>query len=210
MPSSVRGECDDHGGMHWREPKKESKIENAEPENPSIRNTVKIRSLGRRTLSEDESPTSPLSSTSRSEGATPIGTNSTSDPKTTVAPTTIAATESGTTNVGESGGLETQRSSEPKPTLDETLMSELSVRPQGTFEQAGLTSMRMLHKSANRLLKLMGECVTDSDLDRSKDGVHRVESHRIELAIQAANAIATTVQTQANLVKSMASIMKGE
>lgn len=90
---------------------------------------------------------------------------------------------------------------------EETLPA-LSDDSQKNLEKAGLDSMTLLSRSANKLMRIMDACVTDSDLDRANDGGARIDSHRGDQAIQCANAIAHTIQTQVNMVKAMTAFMK--
>lgn len=76
------------------------------------------------------------------------------------------------------------------------------------LESAAFQSMSLLNKSAERLMDLIDECVSSNDLAKSKEGTQRVESHRIESAINAANALAHTMQTGTNLVKAMTDLLK--
>jgi hypothetical protein len=86
------------------------------------------------------------------------------------------------------------------PVLYEELQKDLA--------RGGLNSMQLLEKSGNRLMGLMENCVSESDVQRAKEGVGTIELHRIAQAIACANAIAQTVQTQVNMVKSMAPLVK--
>lgn len=73
---------------------------------------------------------------------------------------------------------------------------------------AASTSVSMLNRSANRLLTMMHECVSDTDLERSKDGASRASLERIEMAIRCGEAIAQSVHSQAVLVKAVADLVK--
>jgi len=79
---------------------------------------------------------------------------------------------------------------------------------RANLEMAAFRSLNLLNKSADRLMGLIEECVTDSDLAKSKEGTQRVETHRIETAISAANALAASLQTGANMVKAMTDLIK--
>lgn len=104
--------------------------------------------------------------------------------------------------------------SKGSPTSTKTGTAEtlpaLSEELPNSLETAGLDSMKLLQKSANKLMALLDAAVPDNDLDRGKDGGMKVEAHRLETAVSIANAIATTVQTQVNMVKAMAGIMGGK
>lgn len=78
---------------------------------------------------------------------------------------------------------------------------ELSEDFHKSLSQEGLTSIQLLRKSSNRLMRLMEECVHDSDLDKSADGTQRVESHRIQTAINCADSLTNVVNTQVQLLK---------
>lgn len=68
--------------------------------------------------------------------------------------------------------------------------------------------MKLLKKSANRLMTLLETCVTDIDIDRSKDGAVKTDTFRLEMAVKCANSLATQLQTQANIVKAVSQFMK--
>lgn len=82
-----------------------------------------------------------------------------------------------------------------------------SDRPRATLETVALDSMSLLQKSGNKLMVLIEECVKESDLERSADGTQRVESHRIQQALDGAKALAQTVQVQVNMVKAVSDFM---
>ena len=71
-----------------------------------------------------------------------------------------------------------------------------------SFEGATLTAMDTLNSSASMLLDIMKDSVKGNEEQRA-DGVQRMEYSRAELAIQAANAISKTIQTQVNIVKAI-------
>lgn len=75
-----------------------------------------------------------------------------------------------------------------------------------SLNKAALDSMFLLQESGNKLLRLIDEAVSHEDLDKSKEGVQRVETHRIHSALEAARALAQTVQVQVNMVKALGNI----
>ncbi len=83
---------------------------------------------------------------------------------------------------------------------------ELSDELQENLQREGLTSAQLLNASANKLMRLMEESVTESDLQKSAEGVMRVEPHKIQQSIDCANAIAGLLQTQVNIVKAMSQL----
>lgn len=119
-------------------------------------------------------------------------------------------TETGSGQPPTNGGGEPRLNSDGRSltVVTEPTQAELSVDSFESLPMEGLSSMRLLHRSANRLMTLIEECVSDSDLARSTDGNGRVESHRIEQAVQAANALAGTIQVQANLLKALTGLKK--
>lgn len=104
---------------------------------------------------------------------------------------------------------EQEPSGGPKSTLPATVEThrELSADSHKRLKTAALDSMSLLQRSGNRLMVLIEECVSETDLEKAKTGDKRVESHRIEQAIQAANALAATVQTQVNMVRAVADLL---
>lgn len=81
------------------------------------------------------------------------------------------------------------------------LSEDLSIK----LKEQTLDSVSLLKKSANRLLRLMEESASDSDLDRSE--TVRLDIGRIEKAVECANSLAQTINAQANLVKSVAKLL---
>ncbi len=110
------------------------------------------------------------------------------------------------TPTSQESDLETEPTTiSTEPEVQSLQLSDDSVR---TFETGALGCMTLLHRSGNRLLRLMGESVNKMDLEKSKEGVQRVESQRIQQTIDLANALAHTMQVQANLLKSLTSLTK--
>lgn len=109
----------------------------------------------------------------------------------------------------ENGTPETKK---PMPEKKETkgtkeTLPELSDDSRKNLERVALDSMTLLKKSANKSMELMDECVSETDLQRGRDGGQKVESHRIELAISCANSIANTIQTQVNMVNAFTKLL---
>jgi len=52
--------------------------------------------------------------------------------------------------------------------------------------------------------------VSDADIEASKNGGPRVDVYRLDMAVKVANSIATQLQTQNNLLKSLALFTKGK
>lgn len=104
--------------------------------------------------------------------------------------------------------IENDSSPSSSPTETSETLPVLSGDSSRRLRSETLGSMRLLSKSSNRLMNLMEESVSDVDLEKSKEGVQRVEPHKIRQAIDAANALAATVQVQANLIKSAAMFFK--
>jgi len=100
----------------------------------------------------------------------------------------------------------TLKKNEPGGTAE--TLPELSGACVKNLERESLDSMSLLNKSANKLMRLMDECVKEDDLEQSREGIKRVEGHKIESAISCANAIAMTIQTQVNLVKSLSGYIR--
>lgn len=120
-------------------------------------------------------------------------------------------TENNTVKLGVIGAEETERSKMQKSTPEGTpetlpVLSGASVK---ALETESLTSMSLLAKSSNRLMTIMQDCVSDSDLEKSAEGTQRLELHRIEVAIKCANAITQNIQTQVNIANVMAKFMGG-
>lgn len=117
----------------------------------------------------------------------------------------ILKTEIVTENSGGLGMKETKTPTTPKSVNAEIVETpqESSGALQKILSREGSTSMTQLSKCENKLLDLMDECVSASDLDRAKDGSKRVESHRIDQAIQLANALSNVMQTKVNMLKAM-------
>jgi len=83
---------------------------------------------------------------------------------------------------------------------EETPLASLEELPN-SLGQEGLTSVRLLQQSASRLMRLMDASVTESDLTQSEAGMGRVESHKIQTAINCADALTQIVSTQVNMLK---------
>lgn len=134
--------------------------------------------------------------------------------KTTTAGEAKTEKNEGSTHLKSSAEIITEEEKDillknPPAAIGET-QPELSEDSSKSLKAEGLSSMRLLKKSGNRLMRLMEECVKDSDLDRSSTGGAGIESHRIELAINCGNALAHTIQTQVNMFKAMSDYMKGD
>ena len=86
-------------------------------------------------------------------------------------------------------------------TIEVQSQSELE-EPQNPLEKATLGSMDTLNESASILLDIMKDSV-NVNKEQRQDGVQKMDYSRAELAIQAANAIAKTIQTQVNIVKAV-------
>lgn len=90
----------------------------------------------------------------------------------------------------------------PPTEIDETQLVS-SEELSKTLDAAGLRSMTLLKQSADRLMKLMESSVSDSDMERARDGAQDVPLHKVEIAMKCANTLATTVQTQINMLKAI-------
>lgn len=88
------------------------------------------------------------------------------------------------------------------------IQPELSEGSLESLKREGLNSMRLLDKSANRLMQLMESCVPDEDLDRAMERVQNVNPDRIDAALRCANALSQTIQTKVNIFKAVGSLMK--
>lgn len=110
----------------------------------------------------------------------------------------------------ETGITETESLTPQRNELEETpgIQPELLDGSKQTLEKAALDSMRLLQKSGNKLMDLLEASVSDSEIKKSQEEIQKIEAHRIETAIQCANALATTIQTQVNMVKAMSGFMK--
>lgn len=53
-------------------------------------------------------------------------------------------------------------------------------------------------------------CVTKTEMEKSSENIQKVDVHRIQVAVQVANALAVTVQTQVNTVKIMGDFMRSK
>lgn len=97
-----------------------------------------------------------------------------------------------------------------KNTPEETgeTQQELSEGQQNSLETVGLTSSQLLRQSAEKLLACMEAIVSKADLDKSTEGVLRVEPHRVETVIKCANALTSITQTQVNIIKAIKDICK--
>lgn len=75
--------------------------------------------------------------------------------------------------------------------------------PLKTIEMESLTILDLSKRSAGRLLSLMELSVSDEMIQKQKDEILSVELDRIKTAIDCANAISNTVQTNINLLKAI-------
>lgn len=105
-------------------------------------------------------------------------------------------------------GTQPEKTPDAMPEEQPTKQLVLSEDSRKTLLVAASDSMTLLNKSGDRLMMLIEESVSDSDLAKSKDGTQRVEPHKILQAVQAANALASTVQTQVNMVKAMTGLLQ--
>lgn len=69
------------------------------------------------------------------------------------------------------------------------------------MESSGI--LNLSKRSAERLMRLMESTVSDHDLDRQQDGGPAPDLYRVETAIKCANAIASIVQVNVNLLKAI-------
>lgn len=138
----------------------------------------------------------------RAESVTTGNTKQSETPK---RPSGKEKTESTSKTIGENTMQRTESASSPKllPTVIGDNLPGQSDDSSGHLETVALDSMNLLKQSSNRLLNLMKESVSDLDLQRATDGDKRVEAHRIDTAIQSANALAQTVQVQVNMLKAI-------
>lgn len=106
----------------------------------------------------------------------------------------------------------TPQKMQPKNDKEETkeIQPGLSEGLPTTLNKEGLTSVQLLRKSASKLMNLMDECVSESDLEKAKEGTQRVETHRIQTAVNCADSLTQIVQTQVNLLKVMTDLMKAK
>lgn len=70
-----------------------------------------------------------------------------------------------------------------------------------TIRRGGLDSMTLLKSSANRLMRLMEETVTDQDLQSSRDLIRKVDPYSVQTAVSCAKQMTEIVKAQTNLLK---------
>lgn len=88
----------------------------------------------------------------------------------------------------------------------EVTTQEESEEQQSHLEEASLRSVDILNESAIMLLDIMKDSTKSLSDEAVKEGIQKIEYSRAELAINAANAISKTIQTQVNIVKAIKDI----
>ena len=83
---------------------------------------------------------------------------------------------------------------------------EESDLPPSHLEKVSFLSMDILTESSSMLLNIMKDSTKGLSDDVVKDGIQKLDYSRAELAINAANAISKTIQTQVNFVKAIKDI----
>ncbi len=83
----------------------------------------------------------------------------------------------------------------------DVILPESSEDLQRNLKKVSLDSLTLLSRSANKLMVLMEESVRQQDVDKSIEGVQKLDPFRLDMAIKCANAISQTIQTQVNIVK---------
>jgi len=110
----------------------------------------------------------------------------------------------------QSGPEKTEIVKEPsrKGGTNLTKTSPVSEDSFGLLKTESSNSMNLLSKSANVLMTIIETQVTADDVTKANEGVKNIDPSKIETTIECAKMLATTVQTQVNMVKAMTSLMK--